>query len=227
MDSPFLAAIAIGLAQRGWRVVRFEFPFMARQRLLGRRQGPDRMPVLQDVFREQVREEQSAWPGRPLILAGKSLGGRVASLVVDGLTAEGGAAACLCLGYPFHPPGRPLQLRTEHLANQRTPTLIVQGERDSFGRREEVEGYALSPQVQVQWIAHGDHSFKPTRSSGLNEADTWAMAVAWSDGFLAKLLKPYKYPPSADPVPGSCAAAPGQQIGADREANLGTEPGSN
>ena len=59
MDSPFMAAIASGLAESGWRVVRFEFPYMARQRILERRQGPDRMPLLQEAFRQQVQLEKS------------------------------------------------------------------------------------------------------------------------------------------------------------------------
>jgi predicted alpha/beta-hydrolase family hydrolase len=188
MDSPFMAAIAAGLGERDWRVLRFEFPYMARQRSSGRRHGPDRLPVLQDSFRRVVLQEADDWPGRPLVVAGKSMGGRVASLLVDEL-AVAGVRGCLCLGYPFHPPGRPLQLRTEHLAGLRTPTLILQGERDSFGRREEVAGYTLSPQVQLQWIPAGDHSFKPTRSSGLSEEENWDTAVAFSDVFLRKLLQ--------------------------------------
>ncbi len=188
MDSPFMAAIAGGLAQRGWRVVRFEFPYMARMRETGRRQGPDRMPVLQEAFRRQVRLETSASPARPVFIGGKSMGGRVASLLADELATDHGVRGCLCLGYPFHPPGRPLQLRTEHLAALRTPTLILQGERDSFGRREEVETDDLSPQLQLRWIPSGDHSFKPTRSSGLSEEQNWATAVDWSDQFLHQLL---------------------------------------
>ncbi len=184
MDSPFMAAIAGGLAQAGWRVVRFEFPYMARMRETGRRQGPDRMLVLQQTFRQQVRLVRAEQPGRPLFIGGKSMGGRVASLLVDALAASAGVRGCLCLGYPFHPPGKPLQLRTEHLADLRTPTLILQGERDSFGRRVEVETYDLSRQVQLGWIPSGDHSFKPTRSSGLGEAGNWATAVALGDQFL-------------------------------------------
>ena len=146
------------------------------------------MPVLQEAFRQQVRLEKTEQPGRPLILAGKSMGGRVASLLVDELAASDDVRGCLCLGYPFHPPGKPLQLRTEHLVSLRTPTLILQGERDSFGRREEVETYRLSPKVQLGWIPNGDHSFKPTRSSGLSEEENWATAVALSDSFLRQVL---------------------------------------
>ena len=190
MDSPFMAAIASGLAQQGWRVVRFEFAYMARMRETGRRQGPDRMPVLQEAFRQQVQQEKADEPERPLFIGGKSMGGRVASLLIDELAVSDGVRGCLCLGYPFHPPGKPLQLRTEHLAALRTPTLILQGERDSFGRREEVEGYALSPQLQLGWIPSGDHSFKPTRSSGLSEAQNWSTAVALVDLFLRERLSP-------------------------------------
>jgi len=188
MDSPFMEAMASGLGQNGWRVVRFEFGYMARMRASGRRQGPDRMPVLQEAFRQQVQLERWAAPDRPLFVGGKSLGGRVASLLVDELAASSGVRGCLCLGYPFHPPGKPLNLRTEHLAGLITPTLILQGERDSFGKREEVERYGLSPQLQLGLIASGDHSFKPTKASGLVEAGNWATAVAMADCFLSELL---------------------------------------
>jgi len=188
MDSPFMAAIAGGLAEKGWRVVRFEFPSMARMRETGRRQGPDRMPLLQEAFREQVRLERVEWPERHLFIGGKSMGGRVASLLIDELAASNGVKGCLCLGYPFHPPGKPLTLRTEHLVALQTPTLLLQGERDCFGKRGEVESYVLSPRVEVEWIASGDHSFKPTRSSGLSEAENWTTAMALSDQFLRQQL---------------------------------------
>ncbi len=91
-------------------------------------------------------------------------------------------------GLSVPPARKPLQLRTEHRAALRTPTLILQGERDSFGRREEVQTYSLSPALQLGWLPSGDHSFKPTRSSGLSEAQNWATAVAWSDRFVRGVL---------------------------------------
>jgi predicted alpha/beta-hydrolase family hydrolase len=112
----------------------------------------------------------------------------VASLLVDELAAAEGVRGCLCLGYPFHPPGRPLKRLCEHLAAPQSPTLILQGERDSFGRREEVESYAHSPQVRLGWIPAGDHSFRPTRSSGVSEEQNLSTEVAWSDQFLRQLL---------------------------------------
>ena len=187
MDSPFLAAIASGLAERGWRVVRFEFPYMARQRLTGRKSAPDALPKLLESFRAEAALAAGTGAG-PLFIGGKSLGGRVASLLVDELAAAG-VRGCLCLGYPFHPPGKPLQTRTQHLAALATPTLILQGERDPFGRREEVETYPLSPRVRLEWIPRGDHGFKPTRASGRSEADNWALAVERADRFCRERLE--------------------------------------
>ena len=184
MDSPFMEAIATGLAQRGWRVLRFEFPYMARQRLTGRKAAPDTLAKLQDHFRGVVAEAAGE---TPLIIGGKSLGGRVASLLANDLAPQG-VRGCLCLGYPFHPPGRPNQLRTDHLAALTVPTLILQGERDPFGRPEEVATYRLSPQVRVEWIPSGDHSFKPTRASGRSENDNWQEAIGLADGFVQTLL---------------------------------------
>jgi len=181
MDSPFMAAMAEGLAQRGWRVVRFEFPYMAQRRLDGKQRAPDRLPKLLDAFRQQVAALQGQGP---LVIGGKSMGGRIASLLVDELAAHGEVCGCVCLGYPFHSPGKPEQLRTEHLQTLTTPTLIVQGERDSFGKRGEVEAYSLSPAIDVGWIGAGDHSFKPTRSSGLSETSNWQAAAEQVDRFL-------------------------------------------
>lgn len=186
MDSPFMAAIASGLADRGWRVVRFAFPYMARQRLTGRKAAPDALPTLLECFRREVGLAADAGAA-PLIIGGKSLGGRVASLVADAL-APAGVRGCICLGYPFHPPGKPLQLRTQHLTDLSTPTLILQGERDPFGRRPEVETYPLSPRVRLEWIPAGDHSFKPNRASGRGEAENWALAVDLAHRFCRDLV---------------------------------------
>jgi len=186
MDSPFMDAMAHGLANRGARVVRFEFPYMAKRRADGRQRAPDRLPKLLDAFRQQVAMENDT--GK-LVIGGKSMGGRLASLLVDELAAHGNVCGCLCLGYPFHPPGKPEQRRTTHLETLSTPTLILQGERDSFGRQGEVEGYNLSPAIAVQWITAGDHSFKPTRRSGLSEAGNWSQALEYATHFLGQVSR--------------------------------------
>jgi predicted alpha/beta-hydrolase family hydrolase len=159
MDAPFLAQIAAGLATRGVEVVRFEFPYMHRQRETDRRAPPDRMPALEAAFRaviERVRDQL------PLFLGGKSMGGRVATRIADALAVQG----VLVLGYPFHPPQQPQKQRVEHLRTLTTPCLIVQGTRDPLGAADEVPGYALSENIRVHWLADGDHSFAPRKASG-------------------------------------------------------------
>lgn len=170
MDSEFMNVVAAGLAAEKVRVVRFEFPYMERRRRDGRRGGPDRQPVLLDRWREVVRQLRR--PER-LVIGGKSMGGRMASLVADELGVRG----LVCLGYPFHPPGRPEKLRTAHLKELRTPTLILQGERDAFGTPEEIAGYELSESIRVTVLADGDHSFKPRKRSGLTHEEHLATTV--------------------------------------------------
>lgn len=118
----------------------------------------------------------------PIYIGGKSMGGRMASLVADEL----GVAGLICLGYPFHPPGKPDKLRTAHLAGLQTPTLICQGERDTFGQRAEVAGYDLSSAINFEWLPDGDHSFKPRKRSGFTEADNLAAAAAACAAFIAR-----------------------------------------
>jgi len=184
MDSPFMDAIVTGLADAGLRAVRFDFPYMVRARETGRRRPPDRLPVLQDAFRAAVDAVLAGGtPRGRLVIGGKSLGGRVASLLADEL----GAAGLVCLGYPFHPPGKPDRLRTEHLAQLRTPTLICQGERDPFGSRAEVQGYTLSDGIRLAWLPDGEHSFRPRKASGRSEADNLAEAVRLLVDFVAAL----------------------------------------
>jgi predicted alpha/beta-hydrolase family hydrolase len=101
-------------------------------------------------------------PADEVVIGGKSMGGRIASMIAD----EVGAAGVVCLGYPFHPPGKPERLRTAHLERLKTPTLIVQGTRDQLGNEDEVATYALSPSIGLAWMADGDHSFKPRKKSG-------------------------------------------------------------
>lgn len=168
MDSPSVNAIAKALAAAGLRVARFEFAYMAARRNGGRRPPPRAETLLPEYL---AAVEALNAPGR-LIIGGKSMGGRVASLIADPLYAAGRIAGLLCLGYPFHPVGKPEQLRTAHLATLRTPTLIVQGTRDQFGTRGEVAGYRLSPAIEMLWLEDGDHDLKPRKGvSGLTTAD--------------------------------------------------------
>ncbi|UCE85667.1 MAG: alpha/beta hydrolase [Deltaproteobacteria bacterium] len=180
MDSAFMNAVAEGLADAGLRVVRFEFPYMQRRRETGDRQPPDREPVLRKTWCEVV-ERLGGGPG--LVLGGKSLGGRIASLVADEVRARG----LLCFGYPFHPAGQPDKLRIAHLAELRTRALIVQGERDPLGDPDEVAKYKLSNKIRIVWMEDGDHSLKPRKRSGRTEEQNLREAVEAAAAFVASL----------------------------------------
>jgi hypothetical protein len=182
MNTPFMNSVARGLASGGGvRVVRFEFPYMRARRETKRRTGaPDREPILRNSWKEVV---ERLGGGERLVIGGKSMGGRVASMVADEVRARG----LVCLGYPFHPPGRPEKLRTGHLETLETPALILQGTRDAFGTPEDVAGYRLSPAIRVVWLEDGDHSWKPRASSGRTEAQNMADALAVMREFLAAL----------------------------------------
>lgn len=169
MDSAALTRAAAALASVGLRVARFEFAYMAVRRTSAKRLPAPRAETLKTEYLAAVDALKARGP---LIIGGKSMGGRVASMVADELHAASRIAGLVCLGYPFHPVGKPEQLRTAHLAQMRTPALIVQGTRDPFGTREEVAGYALSPSIEMLWLEDGDHDLAPRKSvSGFTVAD--------------------------------------------------------
>lgn len=184
MDSDFMQAISAGLCGRGIEVLRFEFPYMTQRRSGGSRRPPNPMPQLLDCFRAQV--EKAGGQGVPLFIGGKSMGGRVASLLADELFQNGEVAGVACLGYPFHPRGKPERLRTEHLLELECPALVVQGSRDPLGNRSEVAGYGLPDSIGIQWLEDGDHDFKPRRASGFTREQHWHSAVEAVAGFILK-----------------------------------------
>ena len=181
MDSPFMNSIASGLVERGERVARFEFPYMNERRIDGGRKPPNTSATLMDCWREAIK---LLGPADRLVIGGKSLGGRIASLVAD----ETNVAGLICLGYPFHPPGRPERIRTQHLMDLATPTLIVQGERDPFGNQGEVDGYDLSNSIRIVWLSDGDHSFKPRKKSGHTEPENLDKAIHSISTFVERLF---------------------------------------
>jgi len=181
MDSPFMNHLAQSVAQLDVRVVRFEFPYMNLRREDGKHRPPDREAVLLAAWREVVTELGDA---SRLVIGGKSLGGRIASMIAD----ETGVRGLVCLGYPFHPPGKPDHPRIAHLQRLSTPTLIVQGTRDPFGRREEVIDYQLSQRIRFAWIEDGDHSFKPRARSGRTETQNLQEAASIVGDFMNELF---------------------------------------
>jgi predicted alpha/beta-hydrolase family hydrolase len=185
IDSPFMQSMAERLAGRGVAVVRFEFPYMAARRRDAVRRPPDPQAQLLASWRQAYALVRQQVTGA-LALGGKSMGGRMASMVAD----EVGADALVCLGYPFHAPGKQDKPRIAHLQALRTPALIVQGTRDRLGSASEVEAYPLAPNIQILWLETADHDLKPTRASGFTHdgyLDGTAEAIV---GFLEGVAAP-------------------------------------
>lgn len=170
MDSDFMNIVAEGVARFGVQVVRFEFPYMRERRLTGKKRPPDRQPVLLACWQEMI--DKLGGPEN-IVIGGKSMGGRMASV----MAAEFNVKGLVCLGYPFHPAGKPERLRTEHLYNIRVPTLMVQGERDALGNKEEVLSYELPAAFQFSWLPDGDHDLKPRVKSGYNHDHHLKLAI--------------------------------------------------
>ncbi len=179
MDTPFMEAFASGLARRGFRVARFEFPYMAERRLAGKKRPPGQAAVLLESWAAVIAELGP----ENLVIGGKSMGGRIASMIADRTHVKG----LVCLGYPFHPPGKPDKLRIEHLRRLTTPALFLQGERDTLGNKEDVAGYPLSPAIRLHWLEDGDHGFKPRKKSGRTEQQNRDQAIAVFSDFVAAL----------------------------------------
>lgn len=188
MDSDFMEAIAGRIAGSGICVLRFEFEYMADRRVSGRKRPPPAATALMDAYRSVV-DQVSAEMAGAIFVAGKSMGGRVASLIVDDLVAAGKCAGLVCLGYPFHPPGKPEKLRTEHLLSLGSPALICQGERDPFGTRTEVEAYPLSRSIEFCWLPDGNHDLAPRKASGFTTEQNWDVTATAIAEFIRKICE--------------------------------------
>ncbi|MEZ8143993.1 alpha/beta hydrolase [Enterovibrio norvegicus FF-33] len=169
MNHDFMADVAGKIAEHGIRVVRFNFPYMVKRAEDGKRRPPDRAPKLLEAFNEVI----DVFGSGKTFIGGKSMGGRMASHLAERDDVEG----IVCLGFPFHPPGKPEKDKGEHLSTIAKPTLILQGERDTFGNRVELENYPLSEKVTVIFVPDGDHSMKPRKVSGHTEASNRQLAA--------------------------------------------------
>jgi len=186
MDSPFMALISEMLAARGIRVARFEFGYMAARRGGGKRRPPPKAELLDGEMIAAARAAAEGASGR-LSIGGKSMGGRVASHVADRLHNSGDIAGLVCLGYPFHPPKTPERLRTAHIETLSCPTLIIQGERDPFGGRAEVEALKLPSAIHFHWAHDGDHDLGPRGGSGTTRRGNLEAAADAISMFLKTL----------------------------------------
>lgn len=163
MDHPYMEQLSLIYQRVGFKVVRFEFPYMSERRKTGKKRPPDKLPVLIDRFKEVFAAVSLTDDVK--LLAGKSMGGRIATMIAEELSIS----LVFILGYPFHPIGKPEKLRTEHLKKMAVPTIIFQGERDKLGNQSEVSGYELSDCVRIHWFEDGDHDLKPRVRSGFTQ----------------------------------------------------------
>lgn len=194
MTSPFMDLIAAMLAAEGVRVSRFEFGYMAKRRATGKRTPPPKAERLVEEYVAAVEQLRTTMPAdQRLVIGGKSMGGRVASLAAQALHDRGRIQGLVCLGYPFHPPDKPEQLRTAHLATLNVPALFVQGERDPFGQRHEVEEMRerelIAPSIEFWWSADGDHDLGPRGNSGFTRKGNLEAAAKAVARFCDQLAK--------------------------------------
>ena len=178
MDTPFMTTIAESLGELGWKVRRFEFPYMEKARERGKKMPPNALSKLQAAFQSEI----DACTAK-VVIAGKSMGGRVATTILESTSAVG----CIALGYPFHPPGKPESLRTEHLQSIQKPFLVLQGERDPFGKKEEFPNNWLPDTAQLVWIPDGEHSFKARKKSEATTEGNLELAVQHIHEFCSKI----------------------------------------
>jgi len=186
MNAAALTVVADALAAARIPSLRFDFPY----RRAGRR-APDRAPVLQAAVREAVAElaKRAKLPPDRLVLGGRSMGGRIASMVAGDPDDPVPALGLTLLGYPLHPPGKPETLRVEHFPRLTMPVLFVSGTRDAFGTPTELKRHAkkIKGDVSFNWVDTGDHGFKPLKASGMSAPEALSGVATAVVEFVARL----------------------------------------
>lgn len=192
MNSEFMTQVAEKWAEKGIRVVRFNFPYMIKREEDGKRRPPDRAPKLLEAYESVIKQLNC-----PVVIGGKSMGGRMASMLLaenalrdknDRLPILG----CACLGFPFHAPGKDPKDRLLHLKELTQPLLIVQGTRDTMGTQEEVEGYIeegeINSLIKMNWLQDGNHDLKPRKVSGFSHQQHIDSAIESVAEFVHNLI---------------------------------------
>lgn len=169
-QSSFMVDFANGVADRGADVITFNFLYMEK-----RRGAPDRAPALESCYRAVVARAAEVAGGRALFIGGKSMGGRIATQIAAA-DSRLPIAGLVLLGYPLHPPGQPDKPRDAHLPAIARPTLVIQGERDTFGTPDELRPVLshMSPEPTLHVVPRGDHSFKVTKKDPGAQAALYA-----------------------------------------------------
>jgi hypothetical protein len=182
VQSEFCTLLSEQLAKQHIEVWGFNFAYMQKT-LAGTRQLPPKMPVLMAELLEQI---QLMPTDLPLVIAGKSMGGRVATLLAASDLVPTQVKAGIAFGYPFHPPKKD-SWRTEHFVDLKRPVLVLQGERDPFGSSDELAGKCW-PLLDIKWLQSGDHDFSPLKKSGFSQQQLIAQAANISRSFINECI---------------------------------------
>lgn len=189
MRHTFMESLAVALAQHNFEVIRFNFVYMQLAEDAGKPRPPSKMPVLIAAMQEVVSLVATLEPSLPIVIAGKSMGARVASHIISAEhVCHESVVASVSYGYPFHPPGKPEKLRLTHFDSLTHPHLILQGSRDPFGKEAEVKKYPVGENTQLNFIESGEHSFIPLKSAGTTQQALIQYAAQQTSQFLTPLL---------------------------------------
>jgi predicted alpha/beta-hydrolase family hydrolase len=182
VQSDFCQLLAELLAKQNIEVWGFNFAYM-KKTLAGSRQLPPKMPVLMTELAEQISQMST---DLPLVIAGKSMGGRVASMLAASDLLPVQVKGVIAFGYPFHPPKKD-NWRTEHFVDLKRSVLVLQGERDPFGSSDELAGKRWLL-IDIQWLQSGDHDFMPLKKSGLSQQQLIEQAAYLSRSFIDECI---------------------------------------
>ena len=175
-DSTFMEELSAALEREGIGTIRFEFPYMQKRRQDGKKRPPDREPVLLEYFSgviDRVRAELGS--GSLILVGGKSMGGRMASILASRRDDIDGV---ICFGYPFHPPGKLDRWRTAHFRDLNCPMLVLQGTRDPFGKPDELEDHQQELEaIDLRWLEGGNHDFQTLKSQPQTQSELIAQAA--------------------------------------------------
>jgi predicted alpha/beta-hydrolase family hydrolase len=203
-QNEFMDSFCYKLAEQNIQVISFNFLYMQTMYETGKRRPPNPNKQLLQQFEQEILAVDS---NLPLFIAGKSMGGRIASQIcastelgpklsfTPNIDVTAKLRGCIALGYPFMPPGKPEKFtdRTQHFKALTVPLLINQGERDTFGSllslsSDEHKDVLNSKMVDLLWLPSGDHSFKPLKSSGISLDDNIDTAVMNTLDFINKQI---------------------------------------
>jgi uncharacterized protein len=180
-EHPWMLKVARAFEARGISVVRFNFPYKEAGKGV-----PDKAPVLEAHFAKVWKDVASSAKG-PMIAAGKSMGGRIASQVAAAGGFDPAPAALIFFGYPLHPPGKPAQRRDAHLPRIKVPMLFLHGTRDPFGTPDEMTTLVASlPSAKLHIVAGGDHSLVASKRAAAG-GDSVELAVATAKEWIDSL----------------------------------------